>query len=220
MPTRTLDRQFGKRVYDWLGQHPRFYRGIRWTVCFGRERFLQRTAMQAVGLKAGDTVLDLACGAGSNLAFLREMVGPEGSILAVDYSTGMLEQAKAIANQRGWSNIQFMEADAAELSLPKWSLDGAVCTFALSAMPGEQEAIRNVASALKPGARFVVLDAKAFTGWAAHLNPLVGPIFKYTTAWSYEKDVPPLLRRYFGEVDIREFHSGCNYVAVATTARQ
>ncbi len=172
--------------------------------------------MEAVGSKRGDTVLDLACGAGSNLASLQDMVGPEGTIIAVDYSTGMLERAKQLANEHGWNNIQFLEADAAELSLPAASLDGAVCTFALSAMPGEQAAIHRVASALKPGAKFVVLDAKAFTGWAAPFNPLVGPLFKYTTAWSYEKDVPPMLHRAFGHVDVREFHSGCNYIAVAS----
>lgn len=216
MNTKTLDREFGKRVYDWLGKHSRVYRAIRWSVCFGREGFLQRAAMEATSLKPGDTVLDLACGAGSNLAFLEEMVGPEGRIIAADYSAGMLQRAKDAAKAHGWSNIEFIEADAAELSLESRSLDGAVCTFALSAMPGEHAAIRHVAMALKPGARFVVLDAKAFTGWAARLNPVVGPLFKYTTAWSYEKDVPPMLRRTFGQVDIREFHAGCNYIAIAS----
>ena len=219
MKTRTLDRDFGKRVYDWLGRHARVYRAIRWSVCFGRERFLQRAAMDAIDLKLGDTVLDLACGAGANLAFLEEKVGPQGRIIAADYSVGMLERARAAAKARGWSNIQFIEADAAELSLASRSLDGAVCTFALSAMPGEQTALSRVAEALKPEAKFVVLDAKAFTGWAARLNSVIGPLFKYTTAWSYEKDVPPMLRRTFRHVYIREFHAGCNYIAVASVSR-
>ena len=86
-------------------------------------------------------------------------------------------------------------------------------------MPGEYAAIRRVAEALKPEARFVVLDAKAFTGWARRLNPVLGPLFKYTTAWSYEKDVPPMLRRTFRQVDIQEFHAGCNYIAVSSVSR-
>ena len=97
MRTRILDRQFGKRVYDWLGRHPRVYQAIRWSVCFGRERFLQKTAMNALGAKPGDTVLDLACGAGSNLRYPHAMVGLDGRIIAVDYSTGMLDRAKAQA---------------------------------------------------------------------------------------------------------------------------
>jgi len=35
-----LDLSHGKRLYDWLGAHKRVYRGIRWSVCFGRVNFI------------------------------------------------------------------------------------------------------------------------------------------------------------------------------------
>lgn len=87
-------------------------------------------------------------------------------------------------------------------------------------MPGEAEALRRVASALKPGARFVILDCKAFTGWARVFNPLIGPLFKYTTNWDYEKDVVSVIRSVFQDVRIREFHAGCNYIAVVTSGER
>ncbi len=210
-----LDNQFGKRVYDWLGRHRFVYRAIRWNVCLGREKALQEKAIAALALSPGDTVLDLACGAGVNLAQLEERIGRTGKIIAVDYSTGMLETARAVSAAGGWTNIEFRQEDAAQLDLAPQSLDAAICTFALSAMPGERAALARVAPALKPGAWFVALDAKLFTGYARIFNPLAGPLFKYTTNWDYEKDVIGSIREAFGEVQVTEYNGGCNFIAVA-----
>ena len=112
-----LDLAFGKRVYDWLGRHPRVYSTVRWMVCFGRERSLQNLAIAATGLREGSTVLDLACGAGVNLAGLEARVGESGKIIAADYSSGMLHTARASAREQGWTNIEFREGDAACLEV-------------------------------------------------------------------------------------------------------
>jgi demethylmenaquinone methyltransferase/2-methoxy-6-polyprenyl-1,4-benzoquinol methylase len=214
-----LDLAFGKRVYDWLGEHEGFYKAIRWIACLGREQTLERLAIAAIGLKPGDTVLDLACGAGVNLPYLEDRVGPEGRILAVDYSEGMLNAARARAESRGWRNVEFVQADAARLVLASGSLDGAVCTFGLSAMPGERSALSRVAAALKADAKFVALDAKTFTGPASILNVFAGPLFKYTTNWDHKKDVIRVIREVFGEAEIVRFNSGCNFIAIAGPRR-
>ncbi len=211
-----LDLDFGKKVYDWLGAHQRIYRAIRWIACLGREKELQGRAIAAIGLKTGDTVLDLACGTGVNLPHLIQKIGQAGQVFAVDYSDGMLNFARATASSNEWMNIEFQQSDAACLELPALSLDGAICTFALSAMPGELAALRNVAAALKPGAHFVVLDAKPFTGITRAFNPLVGPFFKYTTNWDYEKDVIRSIEKTFGEIVVEEFNCGSNFIAIAT----
>ena len=210
-----LDLAFGKRAYDWLGTHPRVYGIIRWTVAFGREDHLQRRALESLGLKEGDTVLDLACGSGVNLPALVRAVGASGRIIATDYSDGMLNTARATARRMGWNNVEFIQADAATLELAPQSLDGALCTFALSAMPGERAALQRVAQALKPAARFVALDAKTFTGPARVLNPVTGPLFKYTTNWNYQKDVVGVIHEVFPEVEVAEYHQGANFIAVA-----
>jgi demethylmenaquinone methyltransferase/2-methoxy-6-polyprenyl-1,4-benzoquinol methylase len=210
-----LDLAHGKRAYDLLGRHPRLYRAVRFSVCFGRERRLQQLAVAATGLAPGATVLDLACGTGVNHPHLHALVGRTGRILAVDYSTGMLETARAAVRIHGWTNIDFLQADAACLDLPAASLDAALCTFGLSAMPGERAALQRVATALKPGAPFVALDAKAFTGWASVFNPIAGPVFQYTTNWDYRKDVVASIRATFPHVQLVEFNAGCNFLAVA-----
>jgi len=209
-----LDLSFGKRCYDFLGSHRHLYRSIRWGVCLGREDYLQARAISKLAPDPGDTVLDLACGTGVNFPDLLARVGPSGRVIAVDYSDGMLEAARAKARNNGWRNVEFIQTDATILDLPRESLDGALCTFGLSAMPGEREALERVARALKPGAGFVSLDAKAFTGQARVLNPVLGPVFKYTTNWNYHKNVVESLREIFGELDVEEYNGGCNYLAV------
>ena len=65
--------------------------------------------MAASGLQQGDTVLDLACGAGANLALLEEMVGPEGKVIAVDYSAGMLARAKETAKYEAGTTFNLLK---------------------------------------------------------------------------------------------------------------
>lgn len=210
-----LDLAHGKRVYDWLGLHQRVYRHIRWIAACGQERRLQSLAIDAIGLKHGDTVLDLACGAGFNFPHLIERIGNSGKIVAVDYSEGMLVTARATAVANGWSNIDFRRENAAVMDLPPLSLDAALCTFCLSAMPEERAALQRVAAALKPGANCVVLDSQKCRGFASVFNPIAGPIFKYFTNWDYEKDVVRSVRAVFPQAVIEEYNSGCNFIAVA-----
>jgi demethylmenaquinone methyltransferase/2-methoxy-6-polyprenyl-1,4-benzoquinol methylase len=209
-----LDLAFGRGLYDWFGAHEMVYGAVRWVSCLGREQYFRRRAIAALAAKPGDTVLDLASGAGFNLPHLRECVGPAGKIVALDYSEGMLAAARKKVEKRGWTNIEFLQADATRIDLEPNSLDGAICTFGLSAMPGELAALQRVARALKHGARFVAFDAKPFTGCGRIANPIGKPLFKYTTNWDYSKDIIASLRSVFHLLEVEEHNSGLNYLAV------
>jgi ubiquinone/menaquinone biosynthesis C-methylase UbiE len=58
--------------------------------------YFRRRAAQRLGLNPGDRVLEIGCGTGRNLPYLREAVGPEGRIYGVDLSAGMLAKARAL----------------------------------------------------------------------------------------------------------------------------
>ena len=96
------------------------------------------------------------------------------------------------------------------------ALDAVLCTLGLSAMPRHREAIASVRRALRPGARFAVLDAKPFDRLARPLNPMIKPLFRYTTNWDYERDLAADMREAFGNVGVREFNGGSLFLAVAT----
>lgn len=53
-----------------------------------------RHFLVASGLRKGDSVLDLGTGTGVLLPEIAKIVGPESRIVAIDYSTGMLDIAK------------------------------------------------------------------------------------------------------------------------------
>src|SRR5690242_21540080 len=78
----------------------------------------RRRAVQALGLRAGDSVIDIACGTGLNFPLLEEVVGPGGRIVGVDLTDAMLARAQLRIGANGWSNISLVQADAAEFDFP------------------------------------------------------------------------------------------------------
>ena len=66
---------------------------------------------RAAGISAGVTVLELGCGPGEVSELLSEIVGPTGSVLAVDRSDKMLSTAKRRLEEAGKTNIRFVCAD-------------------------------------------------------------------------------------------------------------
>jgi SAM-dependent methyltransferase len=65
-------------------------------------------AGSVLGLKKGDTVVDLGTGAGMLLPFLSEAVGPIGRVLAEEITKDFLDKARENARQHGLSNVEFV----------------------------------------------------------------------------------------------------------------
>jgi len=82
------DRSFVSRRYD---------RIAGFIPLFDRLLFLppslRAQAVARMGLRRGDSVLDLGCGTGTNLSRLRQAVGPSGHVFGIDISPGMLRSA-------------------------------------------------------------------------------------------------------------------------------
>jgi demethylmenaquinone methyltransferase/2-methoxy-6-polyprenyl-1,4-benzoquinol methylase len=119
----------------------------------------RRRAVQALGLRPGDTVVDMACGTGLNFALLEESIGPAGRIVGVDLTDAMLAQASARIRKNEWSNVELVQADAVEFEFPA-RVDAILSTYALSQVPQCGEVIAHGAAALSEGGRWAVLDLK------------------------------------------------------------
>ena len=116
-------------------------------------------AVQALGLRTGDSVVDIACGTGLNFPLIEEVIGPSGRIVGVDLTDAMLARAQDRIETNGWSNISLVQADAAEFSFPA-EVDAIVSTYALTQVPECAKVIAHGAAALSDGGRWVVLDLK------------------------------------------------------------
>ncbi len=115
--------------------------------------------VQALGLSAGDSVVDIACGTGLNFPLIEQAIGPDGRIVGVDLTDAMLARAQHRIETNGWSNISLVQADAAEFDFPT-EVDAILSTYALTQVPECGEVIAHGAAALSRGGRWVVLDLK------------------------------------------------------------
>jgi ubiquinone/menaquinone biosynthesis C-methylase UbiE len=119
----------------------------------------RRQAVQALGLRAGDTVVDVACGTGLNFPLIQKKIGPGGRIVGVDLTDAMLACAQNRIEANGWSNVSLVQADAATFDFPA-EVDAILSTYALTQVPECAQVIAAGAKALSPGGRWVVLDLK------------------------------------------------------------
>src|SRR6202012_2707587 len=136
------------------------------------QRTQRLLAGQALGLRAGDTVIDLACGTGLNFPLLQQAVGPRGQIVGVDLTDAMLARAQDRIQANGWGNVTLEQADAVGYGFPAGA-DAILSTYALTQVPECAEVIAHGAAAPAPGGRLAVLDLKVpgrTPGWLTKLG--------------------------------------------------
>jgi len=111
------------------------------------QRAQRLRAVRALGLRAGDSVIDIACGTGLNFPLIEDVIGPHGRIVGVDLTDAMLAQAQGRIATNGWGNISLVQADAADFDFPT-KVDAILSTYALSQVPECAEVIAHGAAAL------------------------------------------------------------------------
>jgi ubiquinone/menaquinone biosynthesis C-methylase UbiE len=181
----------------------------------------RKRAIQSLALNHGDTVVDLGCGTGLNFSLLQEQVGPRGSIIGVDLTDAMLDEAMARIAAQGWSNVELVKSDAADYVFPS-TVQGILSTFALTLVPEFDEVIRNGAPALLQGKRFVILDFKRPSGWfmnkaAPFLAKLLTGPFGGTLDMASRKPWQSL-KKHLSLIQFTNLYLGGAYIAVGEKA--
>ena len=143
----------------------------------------RRAGIAALALRPGDQVLDIGCGTGLNFDLLREAVGRTGTVVGVDTSPRMLDQARHRVQRCGWRNVILLQADATTMVPAEVGAriaaeggrelsDAALATYALSIMPDWESAWRRMLELCTPGAVLGVVDMQDPTGPWSVLSPL------------------------------------------------
>lgn len=123
-------------------------RAADWDARFPDDGPVYAAAVAGLGLRAGDAVLDAGCGTGRALPFLRDAVGPRGSVLGVDVTPAMLEAAVHAGRHRG---AQLVLADVARLPVRTGALDAVFAAGLIAHLPQPAENLRELARSVRPG---------------------------------------------------------------------
>jgi len=152
----------------------------------------RRSAVRATGLQAGGSALDVACGTGKLTAALARAVGPQGRVVGVDLSEGMLDCARAaLADTPG---IELRPGNALALPVIDGSFDAATIAFGLRNLADFEAGFREMARAVRSGGRVVCLElsvprsptaARFYTGVFRVTAPAMGALFRQRSAYSY-----------------------------------
>ncbi|MFI5281687.1 MAG: class I SAM-dependent methyltransferase [Candidatus Dormibacterales bacterium] len=132
-----------------FGRHAQAYqRRLDELMTRGEARGRQRV-LDLVQARPGDRVVDLACGPGTLTRRLAALVGPQGSVVGVDLSAGMI----ALARKTAPVNATFEVMDIESLSLPNGAFDGATCGHGLQFAPNLGKALGEARRVLRTGGR-------------------------------------------------------------------
>lgn len=113
----------------------------------------------AIGsIESGAVVLDVGCGAGTDLLLAARRVGPRGRAIGVDMTEAMRARARAGAAACGLRNVDVREGDATRLPVEDASIDVVISNGVLNLVPDKTRAIAEVARVLKPGGRVQIAD--------------------------------------------------------------
>ena len=124
------------------------------------------TLCEAVDLRAGERVLDIAAGNGNaTLAAARRWA----DVTSTDYVASLLERARVRANAERLA-VRFEQADAESLPFADASFDVVLSTFGVMFAPDQDKAAAEMARVCKPGGRI------GLANWTP--SSFVGEVFK------------------------------------------
>jgi len=109
-------------------------------------------------VEPGATVLDLGCGAGTDLLIAAQMAGPSGRAIGVDMTTAMLDRARASAAELGLANVDLHESLIESLPLEDASVDVVISNGVIDLVPDKDAVLDEIDRVLRPGGRLQIAD--------------------------------------------------------------
>jgi ubiquinone/menaquinone biosynthesis C-methylase UbiE len=107
--------------------------------------------VEAAGVEPGHAVLDVACGTGVAARAAADRMGGRGTVVGVDLNPAMLDVARRLR-----PDIEWRQADAADLPFVAGSFDVVLCQAALMFFPDRVQALREMARVAQAGGTVAV----------------------------------------------------------------
>lgn len=109
-------------------------------------------------VEPGQTVLDLGCGAGTDLLISAQMVGPEGRVIGVDMTESMLTRARQSAAAMDLHNVELHQSLIESLPVDDASVDVVISNGVIDLVPDKDAVFDEIDRVLRPGGRLQIAD--------------------------------------------------------------
>ncbi|GAA1772093.1 hypothetical protein GCM10009681_49380 [Luedemannella helvata] len=163
-----------RRVRDGLAAEDSWYvtesraffaiRAVTWDTQFGDDLPAYARGVSAANLPRGGVVLDAGCGTGRALGALRDAVGEEGVVLALDVTPEMLAVAAGRARE---ARASLLLSDARRLPIADASVDGVFAAGLVNHMPDPVAGLAELARVTRPGGRLALFHPSGRAALAA-----------------------------------------------------
>ena len=109
-------------------------------------------------LERGARVLDMGCGAGTDLLLAALHVGPTGRAIGIDMTEAMVARARAGADAVGLSNVDVRLGDATGMPVDDDSIDVLISNGVFNLVPDKARALEEMFRVVAPGGRLQLAD--------------------------------------------------------------
>lgn len=106
----------------------------------------------------GEVVLDVGCGAGTDLLIAAQMTGPAGRVIGVDMTASMLDTARSSAGAMGLANVDLHEALIEAVPVDSASVDVVISNGVIDLVPDKDVVLDEIDRVLRPGGRLQLAD--------------------------------------------------------------
>jgi phosphatidylethanolamine/phosphatidyl-N-methylethanolamine N-methyltransferase len=123
----------------------------------------RKTAVQWLDAQPGERILEVGVGTGIALP----MYGAHSFVVGIDFSLGMLREAKACIEAHDIRNASILRMDAMNMGFPDSCFDGLMAAYVVTAVPDHRRVMAEMVRVCRPGGRII------FVNHLQHRNRLV-----------------------------------------------
>lgn len=177
MKEKTDKATFVLQLFDSIAQN---YDRMNTLLSFYQHKRWRKFTMKKMGVKPGDSAIDVCCGTGDWTIALAK-ASQTGQVVGLDFSVNMLKVAQQKIHEQGLEGqIELIEGDAMRLPFPDHSFDHATIGFALRNVPDLVQVLKEMKRVVKPGGQVVSLE----------LSKPTWPLFRAVYLFYFERILP------------------------------